>query len=94
MFIVFTSYTFPEGTKTPRLVVDLTNDGQKSSTDPVMDLDPDTARVTGQSFSTCLQHVTCSQGNTGGASFAGSFGPGRYRAFTCVDFKGDGYTLV
>ena len=52
MFIVFTSYTFPEGTKTPRLVVDLTNDGQKSSTDPVMDLDPDTARVTGQSFST------------------------------------------
>ena len=30
----------------------------------------------------------------GGATFAGSFGPGRYRAYTCVDFKGDGYTLV
>ncbi|KAH9934467.1 glycoside hydrolase family 92 protein [Epithele typhae] len=68
-------YTFPEGTKAPRIVVDITNDGQRSSTDPVMDLDPDTARV------------------TGGAAFAGSFGPGRYRAFTCVDFKGDGYNL-
>ena len=30
----------------------------------------------------------------GGATFAGSFGPGRYREYTCVDFKGDGYTLV
>ncbi|KAH9846714.1 glycoside hydrolase family 92 protein [Lenzites betulinus] len=68
-------YTFPAGTKTPRLVVDITNDGQMSSTDPSMDLDPDTARV------------------TGGAHFEASFGPGRYRAFTCVDFKGDGYDL-
>lgn len=40
-------YTFPAGTKTPRMVVDITNDGQMSSTDPEMDLDPDTARVTG-----------------------------------------------
>ncbi|KAL1948229.1 hypothetical protein VTO73DRAFT_12304 [Trametes versicolor] len=68
-------YTFPAGTKTPRMVVDITNDGQMSSTDPEMDLDPDTARV------------------TGGAHFEASFGPGRYRAFTCVDFKGDGYEL-
>ncbi|KAI0365413.1 glycoside hydrolase family 92 protein [Pilatotrama ljubarskyi] len=68
-------YTFPKGTKFPRLVVDITNDGQMSSTDPSMDLDPDTARV------------------TGGAHFEASFGPGRYRAFTCVDFKGDGYDL-
>lgn len=30
----------------------------------------------------------------GGAHFEASFGPGRYRAFTCVDFKGDGYDLV
>ncbi len=30
----------------------------------------------------------------GGASFSASFGPGRYRAFTCVDFKGAGYDLV
>ncbi|OBZ76795.1 hypothetical protein A0H81_02962 [Grifola frondosa] len=29
----------------------------------------------------------------GGASFAASFGPGRYRAYTCVDFKGDGFEL-
>ncbi|OJT03625.1 hypothetical protein TRAPUB_5653 [Trametes pubescens] len=57
------------------MVVDITNDGQMSSTDPEMDLDPDTARV------------------TGGAHFEASFGPGRYRAFTCVDFKGDGYEL-
>ncbi|KAH7915153.1 glycoside hydrolase family 92 protein [Hygrophoropsis aurantiaca] len=30
---------------------------------------------------------------TGGASFAASFGPGRYRAYTCVDFKGQGYNI-
>ncbi|KAI0703899.1 glycoside hydrolase family 92 protein [Cerioporus squamosus] len=68
-------YTFPTGTKSPRIVVDITNDGQQSSTDPIMDLDETTGRV------------------TGGARFAGSFGPGRYNAFTCVDFKGDGYDL-
>ena len=58
------------------MVVDITNDGQQSSTDPIMDLDPETGRV------------------SGGASFAASFGPGRYRAFTCVDFKGNGFELV
>ncbi|KAI0649690.1 glycoside hydrolase family 92 protein [Trametes meyenii] len=68
-------YTFPKGTITPRIVVDITNDGQQSSTDPLVDLDPKTGRV------------------TGGAHFEASFGPGRYRAFTCVDFKGDGYDL-
>ncbi|KAF9483277.1 glycoside hydrolase family 92 protein [Pholiota conissans] len=68
-------YTFPAGTANPRLLVDITNDGQKSSTNPEMTLDPTTARV------------------MGGASFAGSFGPGRYNAFTCVDFKAEGYTL-
>ncbi|KAJ3490419.1 hypothetical protein NLI96_g1434 [Meripilus lineatus] len=47
----------------------------RSSTDPVMTLDPATGRV------------------SGGASFAASFGPGRFRAFTCVDFKGDGFEL-
>ncbi|TCD69013.1 hypothetical protein EIP91_009076 [Steccherinum ochraceum] len=30
---------------------------------------------------------------TGSAFFEASFGPGRYEAFTCVDFKGDGFTL-
>ncbi|KAI0672078.1 glycoside hydrolase family 92 protein [Trametes maxima] len=68
-------YTFPKGTITPRIVVDITNDGQQSSTDPLIDLDPKTGRV------------------TGGAHFEASFGPGRYHAFTCVDFKGNGYDL-
>ncbi|KAF8153388.1 glycosyl hydrolase family 92-domain-containing protein [Crassisporium funariophilum] len=68
-------YTFPAGTTNPRILVDITNDGQKSSTDAVMTLDPDTAVV------------------EGGASFSASFGPGRYKAFTCVSFKGEGYTL-
>ncbi|KAJ3516547.1 hypothetical protein NLJ89_g1063 [Agrocybe chaxingu] len=68
-------YTFPAGTTHPRLLVDITNDGQRSSTEPQMTLDPNTARV------------------QGGASYAASFGPGRYKAFTCVDFKGAGYDL-
>ncbi|KAF5372699.1 hypothetical protein D9615_009852 [Tricholomella constricta] len=68
-------YTFPAGTLHPRIMVDLTNDGQRSSTNPVMTLDPETAKV------------------EGGASFAASFGPGRYEAFTCVTFKGEGYDL-
>ncbi|KAF8652642.1 hypothetical protein AX16_004274 [Volvariella volvacea WC 439] len=68
-------YTFPVGTAHPRIAVDLTNDGQRSSTEPVMTLDPKTARV------------------VGGASFAASFGPGRYRAFVCADFKGEGFDL-
>ncbi|KAL4242836.1 Peptide-N(4)-(N-acetyl-beta-glucosaminyl)asparagine amidase [Abortiporus biennis] len=68
-------YTFPSPVVNPRMVVDITNDGQQSSTDPVMTIDPQTGRV------------------MGGASFAASFGPGRFRAFTCVDFKGDNFQL-
>lgn len=84
-------YTFPAGTEHPRILVDITNDGQRSSTDPVITLDPETAKV------------------IGGSSFAASFGPGereygplfevaktmtgRYSAFTCVTFKGDGFAL-
>ncbi|TBU25783.1 glycoside hydrolase family 92 protein [Dichomitus squalens] len=68
-------YTFPAKTEFPRIVVDITNDGQQSSTDPTMELDETTGRV------------------KGGARFAASFGPGRYQAFACVDFKGDGYDL-
>lgn len=68
-------YTFPSKSRDlPRIVVDLTNDGQQSSTDPVMLIDPESGRV------------------TGGASFAASFGPGRYRAYTCVDFRISGPT--
>jgi predicted alpha-1,2-mannosidase len=68
-------YTFPPETVEPRMVVDITDDGQMSSTFPVMTLDPNTARVMGQ------------------AEFAGSFGPGRYTAYTCVDFAGQGFKL-
>ncbi|KAL4261951.1 Peptide-N(4)-(N-acetyl-beta-glucosaminyl)asparagine amidase [Pleurotus pulmonarius] len=68
-------YTFPPTSVRPRIAVDITNDGQRSSTNPSMVLDPETARV------------------KGGASFAASFGPGRYSAFTCVDFKGQGVDL-
>ncbi|KAI0922609.1 hypothetical protein AcV5_009537 [Taiwanofungus camphoratus] len=68
-------YTFPPKSEQPRMVVDITNDGEQSSTDPIMELDPDTARV------------------TGGASFQASFGPGRYRVYTCVDFQGEGFDL-
>ncbi|TDL18249.1 glycoside hydrolase family 92 protein [Rickenella mellea] len=68
-------YTFPASSKHPRLVVDLTNDGGTSSTNPTMTIDPASGRI------------------IGGAEFAASFGPGRYSVFTCMDFKGDGYTL-
>lgn len=40
-------YTFPASSKEPRIVVDITNDGQQSSTNPSMNIDPDTGRVTG-----------------------------------------------
>ncbi|KAG6888312.1 hypothetical protein C0995_009249 [Termitomyces sp. Mi166 len=40
-------YTFPPGTTEPRIMLDLTNDGQRSSTDPVMTLDPDTGKLEG-----------------------------------------------
>lgn len=68
-------YTFPAGTTHPRMLVDITNDGQQSGQDANMTINPETAQV------------------DGGASFAGSFGPGRYNAFTCVTFVGEGFTL-
>ncbi|CUA70386.1 putative glycosidase Rv0584 [Rhizoctonia solani] len=66
-------YTFPKNSKEPRILVDITNDGQQSATNPFTLIDPTTGRT------------------TGGASFAASFGPGRYNAYVCVDVKGDGY---
>lgn len=69
------------------MVVDITNDGQQSSTNPFMNIDPDTGRVTGADIpSPFLSYLTDSC--LGGAEFAASFGPGRYSVFTCVDFKG------
>ncbi|KAG8753287.1 hypothetical protein FRC12_011599 [Ceratobasidium sp. 428] len=66
-------YTFPKSSKEPRILVDITNDGQQSATDPIAVIDTKTGRI------------------KGGASFAGSFGPGRYRAYVCVDVKGAGF---
>ncbi|PPQ74974.1 hypothetical protein CVT24_010275, partial [Panaeolus cyanescens] len=40
-------YTFPAGTANPRILVDITNDGQKSSTNAEGTIDPVTARVKG-----------------------------------------------
>ena len=65
-------YTFPANSTTPRLVVDITNDGQQSNSLPLVNVDPSSGRV------------------TGGATFAASFGPGVFRAYTCVDFRGVG----
>ena len=56
----------------------MTNDGQRSSTKPLVTIDNlegGTGRI------------------TGGAEFAASFGPGRYQAFVCATFKGEGYEL-
>lgn len=44
---LFLRYTFPPGTVNPRISVDVTNDGQQSSTDPIMLLNGTSARVTG-----------------------------------------------
>ncbi|KAJ3533543.1 hypothetical protein NMY22_g7290 [Coprinellus aureogranulatus] len=72
-------YTFPAGTKQPRILVDVTNDGQRSSTRPLVTIDQLEGKGTGRI--------------TGGAEFAASFGPGRYQAFVCATFKGVGYEL-
>ncbi|QRW15832.1 glycoside hydrolase family 92 protein [Rhizoctonia solani] len=66
-------YTFPKNSKQPRILVDITNDGQQSATNPFTVIDPSTGRT------------------KGGASFAASFGAGRYNAYVCVDVKGDGF---
>ncbi|THU97168.1 glycoside hydrolase family 92 protein [Dendrothele bispora CBS 962.96] len=66
-------YTFPSESTTPRILIDVTNDGQISGVDPELDIDPDTGRI-------------MASGN-----YAVSFGPGRYNAYTCVDFEGFDY---
>ncbi|KAI0767769.1 glycoside hydrolase family 92 protein [Fomes fomentarius] len=68
-------YTFPSNAAIPRLVIDVTNDGQQSSANPIVHIDTDTSRV------------------TAGSTFAASFGPGTFRVFTCMDFKGVGFNL-
>ncbi|KAJ7597790.1 glycoside hydrolase family 92 protein [Mycena floridula] len=68
-------YTFPAASVHPRIVLDVTNDGQVSGINPTMQIDPETGRMTAS------------------ANFAASFGPGRYDAYACVDFKGEGYNF-
>ncbi|KAF8193206.1 glycoside hydrolase family 92 protein [Mycena galopus ATCC 62051] len=68
-------YTFPSTSTTPRILMDVTNDGQISAISPELHINPDTGRMTAS------------------ANFATSFGPGRYDAYACVDFKGEGYTF-
>ncbi|KAF9261888.1 hypothetical protein L218DRAFT_463546 [Marasmius fiardii PR-910] len=66
-------YTFPPESLTPRILLDVTNDGQVSGINPEMVIDTQTGRIT-------------ASGN-----YAASFGPDRYDAYACVDFKGEGY---
>ena len=40
-------YTFPVSSEKPRIVVDITNDGQQSSTNPFMTIDPGSGHVVG-----------------------------------------------
>ncbi|KDQ19392.1 glycoside hydrolase family 92 protein [Botryobasidium botryosum FD-172 SS1] len=66
-------YTFPPNTPSPRILIDVGNDGMNSCTKPSLTIDPVTGRV------------------KGGGNFQASFGPGRYNAFFCADFRGEGY---
>jgi len=40
-------YTFPIGTTEPRILVDITNDGQRSGRNPTVSIDPQTGQVEG-----------------------------------------------
>ncbi|KAF9243817.1 glycoside hydrolase family 92 protein [Melanogaster broomeanus] len=40
-------YTYPASSRKPRILVDITNDGLQSCTDPFVNIDPNTGRVTG-----------------------------------------------
>ncbi|KAJ7751505.1 glycoside hydrolase family 92 protein [Mycena maculata] len=68
-------YTFPSTSIVPRILLDVTNDGQLSTISPELTINPETGRMIAS------------------ANFATSFGPGRYNAYTCVDFKGEGFTF-
>ncbi|KAJ6582482.1 glycoside hydrolase family 92 protein [Mycena vulgaris] len=69
-------YTFPSTSTMPRILLDITNDGQISTFSPELNINPKTGRMMAS------------------ANFATSFGPGRYNAYTCVDFKGEGYAFA
>ncbi|KAK7014456.1 hypothetical protein VNI00_019350 [Paramarasmius palmivorus] len=59
-------YTFPIESTTPRILLDVTNDGQAGL-------------------------LSLSAWRTASGNYAASFGPDRYNAYACVDFKGSGY---
>ncbi|TFK31435.1 hypothetical protein BDQ12DRAFT_618900, partial [Crucibulum laeve] len=87
-------YTFPAGITHPRIAVDITDDGQRSSTNPVMTLDPDTAEVKG-----CASFAS----SFGPGEFEFCFDDEivlivsglvrSYSTVTCVNFKGEGKAL-
>ncbi|KAF7332630.1 Glycoside hydrolase family 92 protein [Mycena kentingensis (nom. inval.)] len=66
-------YTFPANSTDPRILLDITNDGQVSGVSPELTINPLSGRMVAS------------------ANFATSFGPGRYDAYACVDFAGEGY---
>ncbi|TFL02330.1 glycoside hydrolase family 92 protein [Pterulicium gracile] len=66
-------YTFPPEVTHPRILLDVSNDGQASITETKLKIDTITGRI-----------------RTSG-QFMSSFGPDRYNAYACADFKGDGY---
>ncbi len=51
-------YTFPPASKTPRILLDVTNDGQLSANDITMLVDPDTGRMTGPSYIGNIQRIS------------------------------------
>jgi predicted alpha-1,2-mannosidase len=68
-------YTFPPEVTHPRILLDVSNDGQASLTDIELTIDPRSGRL------------------RAGGEYMSSFGAGRYKAFACVDFKGDGFNM-
>ncbi|EEB97892.1 hypothetical protein MPER_02694, partial [Moniliophthora perniciosa FA553] len=83
-------YTFPAESITPRIFLDVTNDGQISGIDPTMVIDPETGRLIGTLIPFVVVYFFVDFQLASG-KYAASFGPDRYNAYACVDFKGSGY---
>lgn len=49
-------YTFPSSSTHPRILIDVTNDGQVSGINPEMEIDPSTGRITGTSRLAIVAH--------------------------------------
>ncbi|KAI3611728.1 glycoside hydrolase family 92 protein [Moniliophthora roreri] len=83
-------YTFPAESVTPRILLDVTNDGQISGIDPTMVIDPETGRIIGTLVAFLVVYFPADSQVASG-NYAASFGPDRYNAYACVDFRGSGY---